>query len=252
MNPHQPTIFMNRSKNLLDQLIGSLVRRIGRHVYGLAWQDTTNALRRELQHRATIFAANFVQTHMPNAVFCSDKFDHLTWAWGQVPTGLALEFGVFRGVSITHLARLAPERRFFGFDSFLGLPEQWSGNRYSKLNFNRKGKIPRVPPNVTIIEGWFHETLPRFLAQHNEPIALMHIDCDIYSSAKTVLDLTADRITPGAVLVFDEFFNYLGFELHEYKAFFEFVERFGVKYKFIGYSGQQVSVVIDAIHKPAG
>ena len=65
-------------------------------------------------------------------------------------------------------------------------------------------------------------------------------------------ELRAGRLTPGAVLVFDEFFNYLGFELHEYKAFFEFVERFGVKYKFIGYSGQQVSVMIDAIHKPAG
>jgi predicted O-methyltransferase YrrM len=242
---------MNPSKNWFDQLVGSLVRRIGRHAYGLAWQDTANALRNELQHRATLFAADFVQTRMASAVFCADKFDHLTCALEHVPEGLALEFGVFRGTSITHLARLAPGRQFFGFDSFLGLPEQWLGNRYSKLNFNRKGKIPKVPSNVTIVDGWFHETLPQFLKKHNEPIAFMHIDCDIYSSTKTVLDLTAGRLAPGAVLVFDEFFNYLGFELHEYKAFFEFAERYDVKYKYIGYSGQQVSLVVDAIQTPA-
>jgi len=187
---------------------------------------------------------------MPNALFCGDKFDHLEWAWEHVPAGLALEFGVFRGVTISHLAGLAPDTHFFGFDSFLGLPEQWSGNRYSKLNFDRKGKIPKVPANVTIVDGWFHDTLPRFLLKHNEPIAFMHIDCDIYASTKTVLDLTAGRLAPGAVLVFDEFFNYVGFEMHEYKAFFEFVERFDVKYRFIGYSGQQVSMVIDGVDRP--
>jgi len=243
---------MSVSKNWFDQLVGSLVRRIGRHAYALAWQDTANALRNELQHRATMFAATFVQTRMPNALFCGDKFDHLEWAWEHVPAGLALEFGVFRGVTISHLAGLAPNTQFFGFDSFLGLPEQWSGNRYSKLNFDRKGKIPKVPANVTIVDGWFHDTLPRFLVQHNEPIAFMHIDCDIYSSTKTVLDLTAGRLAPGAVLVFDEFFNYVGFEMHEYKAFFEFVERFDVKYRFIGYSGQQVSMVIDGVDRSGG
>jgi hypothetical protein len=54
----------------------------------------------------------------------------------------------------------------------------------------------------------------------------------------------------GLHLGFDEFFNYVGFELHEYKAFFEFVERFDVKYRFIAYSGQQVSVVIDGVERP--
>jgi hypothetical protein len=238
------------SKSWFDQLIGSLVRRIGRHVYSLAWQDAATALRYELQHRATISAANFVQTRMRGALFCANRFDHLTCAWEHVPAGLALEFGVYKGVTINHLARLAPDQQFFGFDSFLGLPEQWSGNRYSQLNFDRKGKIPKVPSNVTIVEGWFHETLPSFLAKHNEPIAFMHIDCDIYSSTKTVLDLTAGRLAPGAVLVFDEFFNYQGFELHEYKAFFEFVERFDVEYRFVGYSGHQVSLVIDVV-KPS-
>jgi hypothetical protein len=40
--------------------------------------------------------------------------------------------------------------------------------------------------------------------------------------------------------------------MHEYKAFFEFVERFDVKYRIIGYSGQQVSMVIDGVDRPGG
>jgi hypothetical protein len=70
------------------------------------------------------------------------------------------------------------------------------------------------------------------------------VDCDIYSSTKTVLDLTVSRLLPGAVVVFDEFFNYKGYEQHEYKAFFEWVAEYKLDYRFIGYSGQQVSAII--------
>ena len=79
----------------------------------------------------------------------------------------------------------------------------------------------------------------------------MHVDCDIYSSTKTVLELTIPRLAPGAVIVFDEFFNYKGYELHEYKAFFEAAERFDLAYRFIGYAGQQVAVMIEAVRRPA-
>ena len=104
---------------------------------------------------------------------------------------------------------------------------------------------------MTLIEGWFDKTLPEFLAREPGPIGFLHVDCDIYSSTKTVLDLCAPRLAPGAVIVFDEFFNYKGYELHEYKAFFEFAERFDVAYRFIGYAGQQVSLIVEAVRKPS-
>jgi len=50
--------------------------------------------------------------------------------------------------------------------------------------------------------------------------------------------------------VFDEFFNYKGYELNEYKAFFEIAERFDLAYRFIGYAGQQVAVVVDTVRRP--
>ena len=242
---------MNALTRMVDRVFGSLVRRIARYAQELSWRDPALALRNELQHRATVAAADFVAARMPDALFCANKLDHLTLALKHAPPGLALEFGVFKGTTINHMAKVAPGRRFYGFDSFTGLPEEWAGSRYSAVNFDRKGAKPNVAANVTLLEGWFNETLPPFLARATEPIGFLHIDCDIYSSTKTVLEHTAPRLAPGAVIVFDEFFNYKGFEQHEYKAFFEFVERFDVRYRFIGYAAQQVSLIVDAVRRPA-
>jgi predicted O-methyltransferase YrrM len=239
-------------KRAFDRMIGSIMRRITTHWYEWPWRDPGAALRNELQRRATIAAADFVTTRMPDALHFSNKFDLLTYAVQQAPPGLALEFGVFKGTTINHLARAAPKRHFFGFDSFEGLPEHWTGARYSPVNFDRRGKKPRVPANVSLIKGWFDATLPAFLAREMGRIGFIHIDCDIYASTKTVLELTVPRLRPGALIVFDEFFNYKGYELHEYKAFFEVTERFDLACRFIGYAGQQVAVVVDTVRAPAG
>jgi len=227
------------------------MRRITYHWHEWPWRDPGAALRNELQRRATLAAADFVTTSMPDALYCAGKLDLLTFALQEAPPGLALEFGVFKGTTINHLARQAPDRHFFGFDSFTGLPDHWAGSRYSAVNFDRGGKKPRVPANVSLVEGWFDKTLPDFLARQQQPIGFVHVDCDIYASTMTVLELTLPRLTPGAIIVFDEFFNYKGYELHEYKAFFEAAERFKVSYHFIAYGGQQVAVKIEAVNRPA-
>ncbi len=193
------------SMSMFDRMIGSVVRRVMRH----SWRDP-NGLRIELQRRATMAAADFVMERMPHALFCADKLQHLTYALRRAPDGLVLEFGVFKGVTINYMARLQPDRQFYGFDSFKGLPEDWAGKRFSERNFDRKGVKPKVPSNVTLVEGWFDATLPAFLAQHTGPIAFLHVDCDIYSSTKTVLESCVPRLAQGAVIVFDEFFNYKG------------------------------------------
>jgi len=241
---------VSRFKKVIDRWTGAIVRPIARQRTEFLWRERASALRTELERRALMSAADFVMEKMPGALFCADKLEHLSFAFAQAPQGLALEFGVYKGTTVNHLAKQDPKRRFFGFDSFRGLPEDWAGSRYSSVNFDRRGAKPAVQSNVTLIEGWFDDTLPKFLAREGGPIGFLHIDCDIYSSTKTVLDLAAPRLAPGAVIVFDEFFNYKGYEQHEFKAFFEFVERFPAAYRYIGYSGQQVSVVIDSMRAP--
>ena len=84
------------------------------------------------------------------------------------------------------------------------------------------------------------------MKQHRGPISLLHVDCDLYSSTKTIFDRLNDWIVPGTIIVFDEYFNYSGWELHEFKAFQEFREANRLSYEYIGLAptGQQVAVRI--------
>jgi hypothetical protein len=84
------------------------------------------------------------------------------------------------------------------------------------------------------------------LAANPSPVSFLHIDCDLYSSTKTVLHYLGNRIRSGTVIVFDEYFNYVGWRNHEYKAFAEFIAASGLSYRYIGVvpSYQQVGVVI--------
>jgi hypothetical protein len=161
--------------------------------------------------------------------------------------GLIMEFGVFDGASLTKIAA-STEQDVHGFDSFEGLPEDWT-------HFQKKGRfsLSGVPPqlsatnNVTLHKGWFEDTLPGFLAQHPGPARFVHLDCDLYSSTTTVLGLLADRIVPGTVLVFDEYLNYPGWREHEHKAFAEFVARTGARYKYLGFASSQFAVSVQIL-----
>jgi hypothetical protein len=51
-------------------------------------------------------------------------------------------------------------------------------------------------------------------------------------------------LQPGTVLVFDEYFNYPGWERHEFKAWREFAAAHGVDYEYVAYARQQVTVRI--------
>jgi hypothetical protein len=107
-----------------------------------------------------------------------------------------------------------------------------------------------VLANVRLNVGWFDETLPRFLATESEPAAFVHIDCDIYESTQVVFDLLAPRIVPGTVIVFDEYFNYPGWQQHEFRAFQDFVARERRRYEYIGFSAERGHVALRIVHGP--
>ncbi len=163
---------------------------------------------------------------------------------------LFLEFGVFQGESINFLANLAKVKIFYGFDSFEGLPETWGGKE-AKGHFNLDGKLPKVKKNVELKKGWFNETLEPFLKEKKGDVAFLHIDCDLYSSTKTVLDLLAPRIKEGTVIVFDEYINYPNWQKHEFKAFQEFVKDNNVQYEYLALGILDMAIRITSIGKKA-
>lgn len=158
---------------------------------------------------------------------------------------LFLEFGTYKGELINFCSSLMPEVKFYGFDSFEGLPESFS--IWKRGRFDIKGKLPKVNKNVSLIKGYFNEILPKFLEEHKEKAAFIHIDCDLYSSTKTIFDNIYDRIVPNTVIQFDEYYNYPGWRNHEFKAFQEFCKKYSVEYEYIGICHMQVAVVIKSI-----
>src|SRR5690606_22451141 len=145
--------------------------------------------------------------------------------------GLVLEFGVAGGRSITLFANAAPDQAVYGFDSFEGLPEDWT-TMHKAGHFAQP--LPEVPANAELVVGWFDATLPGFLEAHPGPVSFLHVDCDLYSSTKTISDLLGDRIVPGTIILFDDYFNYPAWRQHEHKAFMEFVAANDVRFEYIG------------------
>ena len=113
--------------------------------------------------------------------------------------------------------------------------------QYEKL---AQKKLPKVPDNVQFEIGLFDQTIPEFLASHADPVAFLHVDCDLYSSTVTIFDAFGPRLQTGAIILFDEYYNFPRWQQHEYKAFQEYVTRSGMRYEYIAYSvtGQQVAI----------
>ena len=160
----------------------------------------------------------------------------------QPNNGIWIEFGVYNGHSITYISNFT-KNIVYGFDSFEGLPETWRSG-FEKGRFDRQGVLPEVPSNVTLIKGWFSDTLTPFLeTQKNKKISFMHIDCDLYSSTKHILNITRPFLDKECVIVFDELVNYPGFdgETGELKAIYEYILENNLKenidYEWIGMDG---------------
>ena len=99
-------------------------------------------------------------------------------------------------------------------------------------------------PGAALVVGWFDETLPGFLGQHEGPVDFLHVDCDLYSSTVTVLEHVGPRLRPGSVVVFDEYFNYPGWQGGEHLAWQEYCARHQLSFSYEAYSRADEQVVV--------
>lgn len=162
-----------------------------------------------------------------------DKQEFLRFTARQAGPGLVCEFGVGGGTSTRTLASAFSDRVVHGFDSFFGLPETWNAQN-PVGTFNQNGVAPSLPDNVRLHVGLFDDTLPEFLAGEPGPVSFVHVDCDLYSSTRTVLTGLSPRFIDGTVLHFDEFWDYPEAKDHEAKAFAEFLEESGWSWECLG------------------
>ena len=159
--------------------------------------------------------------------------------------GEILEFGVFQGKTIKHIANAFPNKIIWGFDSFEGLPEDWILNDNEDIPLRPAGyfalpELPEVPANVKLVKGFFDQSLPKWLKENPiQQISILHIDCDLYSSTATVFDLLNYFIKKDTIIIFDELYPWSGLEYYglweegEYKALKEWVEKFDRHFEVI-------------------
>lgn len=207
---------------------------------------------REVRKLALAETVAYIRENMASALGVYTKRQFLDLALKRVTIdGRFAEFGVYSGGSIRHIASRIPDKIIVGFDSFEGLPEDWLGD-LQKGSLSLQGKLPKVPRNVELQRGWFGVSIPMWLQAKPGPFAFIHIDCDVYSSTKTIFDLVSSRIVPGTVIAFDEYFGYPHWQQHEFKAFQEYVQENEVGYEYFGYSKTQVALVITDSVRPSG
>ena len=139
----------------------------------------------------------------------------------DVPGDL-IEAGVWRGgCCILMRAVLAAhgcnDRTVWVADSFAGLPvspdtpDQSYAMDASRLpvlavsedevreNFSRFGLLDA---QVRFLPGWFEESLP---GAETGPLALLRLDCDLYSSTMSVLESLYDRVSSGGWVIIDDY-----------------------------------------------
>ncbi len=157
--------------------------------------------------------------------------------WEQLADPLAdrpvlfLEFGVFRGESMRWWSGQLrhPDTRLHGFDSFVGLPEDFKA-QYPQGSLDVGGATPAIDDDrIAWHAGWFDDTVPAFSVPPHDQLVL-HLDCDLYSSTRCVLQALAPHLRPGTIFIFDEFFN----RNHELRAFDEHINATGGRYRCLG------------------
>jgi O-methyltransferase len=153
-----------------------------------------------------------------------------------------LEFGVAGGHSFKWwLERNKhPDSRFFGFDTFEGLPEKWGAFERGSMAYALES-LGITDNRASFYKGLFQQTLLPFLEGYDgQSRKLIHIDSDLFSAALFVMTQLYRFLKPGDILLFDEF----AVPQHEFLAFKIFTESFYVKYEVIGAANNYLFVAV--------
>jgi O-methyltransferase len=158
-----------------------------------------------------------------------------------------LEFGVAGGHSFKWWMQKCShqESRFYGFDTFEGLPESWGAFKKGDMNAGLTS-LELEDKRGQYIKGLFQDSVPGFLKNtqlENGKRKVIHLDADLFSSTLFTLTSLAPHIKPGDILLFDEF----NVPNHEYYAYRMFSESYYFKTTLIAAVNNyyQVAFVID-------
>lgn len=226
---------------------------------GLGYNTDVMNIRRMAKDVATGDTWRYMESQdLEDLKDCVTDYDLYDWVVNTqldpalLETGLVLEFGTATGRTLNQFAHWLPGKTIHGFDSWQGLPEKF--NDLPAGHFAQP--LPEVLSNCQLVPGWFgarptqdlsgiaENTAQTFAPDHQEHIVLLHIDADLYSSTKTVLDVFAKQIVSGTVILFNEYWNHPTWKKHEFRAWQDHVAQHHVQYEYIGYASDHQEVAI--------
>ena len=162
-----------------------------------------------------------------------------------------LEFGVCKGASLFKWAELNTHinSRFYGFDSFEGLPDEWDrvANAKKKGHFDQGGSVPETAdPRIQFVKGLFQQSLPLFLKSFVPRNCLViHNDSDLYTSTLYCLTKLDAILSKRSILLFDEFYS----SSHEFRAFVDYSTAYQRLYRVLGGVGRnpyaKIAIMLD-------
>jgi O-methyltransferase len=159
--------------------------------------------------------------------------------------GCIVECGVWRGGMSAGIASvLGPERSYYLFDSFEGLPPARQVDGPAARTWQRDTSSPAFYNNcsaaqadaeqamklagatqVKLVPGWFNETVsgPHF----SEKIALLRLDGDWYDSTMVCLENLFDHVAPNGLIILDDYYTWDGCSraLHDFLSRRSAIER---------------------------
>jgi len=142
-----------------------------------------------------------------------------------------MEFGVADGASfkVWLQQNQHPDSRFYGFDTFDGLPEDFGV--YKKGYFSTGFKVPGInDARGTFFTGLFQQTLPVFIKQLDATKRnVIMLDADLYSSTLFALTSLAPFLKKDDIVFFDEFVV----PTHEFKAYLDFIQSYYINLELI-------------------
>jgi O-methyltransferase len=142
-----------------------------------------------------------------------------------------LEFGVATGHSFNWFMtqNSNADSRFYGFDTFDGLPEDWGP--FKKGSFSNNNALPTIKDNRgKFFKGLFQQTVPTFLKElDNNRRNVLMMDADLWSATLYALTMLAPHLKKGDIIFFDEFVV----PTHEFKAYLDFVQSHYVNFELI-------------------
>lgn len=143
-------------------------------------------------------------------------------------SGCVIECGVWRGGMSAGMAEvLGPEREYFLFDSFEGLPKATADDGLAAVAWQQDTQSPHYydncsapieaaqqamamsgVPKYQVTKGWFDRTVVGFVPP--APIAVLRLDGDWYDSTLVVLEALYQYMARDGIIIVDDYYAWDG------------------------------------------